>query len=66
MTKKELMKKIAMLESLNDQLCTEVMNIDLLMKMVGFASGIETIKATAREMIARGLVPVLHVEEEEV
>lgn len=64
MTKKELMKKIALLESLNDQLCTEVSNVDLLMKMVGFAGGLETIKATAREMIVRGLVPVIHIEED--
>lgn len=64
MTKKELLKKIAVLESLNDQLCTEVTNIDCLMRMVGFASGIETVKATAREMIARGLVPVVYIEED--
>ena len=64
MTKKELMKKIALLESLNDQLCTEVSHVDLLMKMVGFAGGIETIKATAKEMIARGLVPVVYQEED--
>lgn len=64
MTKKELMRKIALLESINDQLSTEVSHIDLLMKMVGFAGGIETIKATAKEMIARGLIHVVSAEDE--
>ena len=64
MTKKELMKKIAVLESVNDHLSTEVANLDLLMRMVGFACGIETVKATAREMIARGLVPIAQCEED--
>lgn len=63
MTKKELMRKIALLESINDQLSTEVCNVDLLMRMVGFSSGLETVKATAHEMIAKGLVPFMHEED---
>lgn len=51
MTKKELMRKIAILESVNDQLITELENIDQLMRLVGFAYGIETIKATAEEIV---------------
>lgn len=57
MEKKDLMKKIARLESLNDLLSAEVSHIDLLMKMVGFTGGLETVKATAEEMIRRGLIP---------
>lgn len=64
MTKKELMKKIALLESVNDQLYTEITHLDLLMKMVGFAGGLETIKATAKEIISRGLVSVVYLEKD--
>lgn len=55
MTKTQLLKKIALLESLNDQLSTEVSYVDYLMKMVGFTQGIQTVKATAEEMIQRGI-----------
>lgn len=56
MTKKQLLKKIAILESINDQLSTEVSYVDRLMRLVGFAGGLETIKATANEIIDKGLV----------
>lgn len=55
MTKNQLMKKIAVLESINDQLSTEVSYIDQLMRLVGFSGGIETVKATAQEIIDKGL-----------
>ena len=54
MTKSQLLKKIAYLESLNDQLCTEVSYVDQLMRLIGFASGIESLKTTAREIIDKG------------
>lgn len=54
MTKAQLMKKIAVLESINDQLSTEVSYVDRLMRLVGFAGGLETIKATAIEIIEKG------------
>lgn len=50
MTKKELMTQVARLESLNDHLQTELSYIDQLMRVVGFAGGLETIKATALEL----------------
>jgi len=50
MTKKELMKQIAGLESINDQLITELQMVDQLMRDVGFSNGLETIKATAQEL----------------
>lgn len=55
MTKAQLMKKIAVLESVNDQLSTEVSYIDQLMRLVGFAEGILTVKATAHEILDKGL-----------
>lgn len=51
MTKLELRAKTALLESVNDQLSTEVTYIDYLMRSVGFANGLETFKATAEEII---------------
>ncbi len=54
-TKAQLLKEIAYLESINDQLSTEVSYVDQLMRMVGFAGGLVTIKATAEEIISQGL-----------
>lgn len=50
MTKKDLVKQVAHLESLNDHLLTELGYIDRLMRLVGFAGGIETVKLTAQEL----------------
>lgn len=54
MTKAQLMKKIAYLESVNDLLSTEVNYIDHLMRTIGFAEGLVTVKATAQEIIEKG------------
>lgn len=54
MTKAQLLKKIAYLESVNDQLSTEVTYIDHLMRTLGFPGGISGVKATAEEMIENG------------
>lgn len=51
MTEVQLLKKIAFLESINDQLSTEVSHIDHLMRLLGFADGLETVKLSARELI---------------
>lgn len=56
MTKKQLLSKIAVLESVNDQLSAEVSYVDQLMRVVGFSGGLETVKATAQEIIDQGLV----------
>lgn len=56
MTKAQLMKKIAVLESVNDQLMTEVHYVDNLMKMLGFSEGLSTVKATAKEILDNGLL----------
>ncbi|MBA3237807.1 MAG: hypothetical protein H0T62_05570 [Parachlamydiaceae bacterium] len=56
MTKLQLLKKIAVLESVNDQLVTEVSYIDNLMRLVGFSDGIATVKLTAQEILDKGLL----------
>lgn len=50
MKKAELLKKLAHLESINDHLLTELSYVDHLMKMVGFAEGLQTVKVTAQEL----------------
>lgn len=53
-TKKELLHNMAQLESINDQLVAEITYVDQLMRQVGFADGLKTIKNTALEMVAEG------------
>lgn len=48
------MKKIAVLESINDQLSTEVEYVDRLMRLLGFSEGLLTVKSTAQEIIEKG------------
>lgn len=54
MSKAELIKKIAMLESVNDQLYSELIDVDRLMRLVGFEGGLETVKLTALEIYNNG------------
>jgi hypothetical protein len=58
MRESQMLKKIAELESINDQLMAEVSYVDQLMRLVGFAGGIATVKATAQEIIDKGLVNI--------
>lgn len=50
MTKKDLKKQLAYLESMNDHLLSELGYIDRLMRLVGFAGGLQTVKLTAQEL----------------
>lgn len=54
MTKTQLLRRIAVLESLNDQLSTEVQYVDQLMRMLGFSEGLLTVKSTAQEILEQG------------
>ena len=51
MNKQELLKKISELESLNDQLLSEIRYLDELLKEVGFEKGLATLKSAAQEII---------------
>jgi len=55
MTKLQLLKKIAYLESINDQLLTEVSYVDHLMRLLGFSEGLVSVKATANEILEKGI-----------
>lgn len=56
MSEKELLKKLAQLESVNDHLITELHQMDQLMRLVGFKEGIFTVKETAKEIIKQGIL----------
>lgn len=52
MKNKDLLKKIAKLETMNDQLAAELNYLERLTKALGFAEGLKTLKAAALEMLA--------------
>lgn len=54
MSEQELQREIARLETINDQLSAELDHVDQLMRMLGFSGGLETVKATAHEIIEKG------------
>ena len=51
MKNKDLFKKIAKLESMNDQLSAEINFLESLTRALGFAEGLKTLKEAALEMI---------------
>ncbi len=51
MKNKDLLKKIAKLESMNDQLVAELSYLEHLARALGFAEGLKTLKAAALEML---------------
>jgi hypothetical protein len=61
-TKAELLKKIAYLESINDQLVTEVSYVDQLMRLIGFSAGLAGVKATAQEIVDKGYLDVTDLD----
>lgn len=48
---KQLAKKVAYLEFVNDQLMSELEYVDGLLKVIGFPEGLDTIKSAAQEVI---------------
>ncbi len=52
--KEALRNRLARLESINDHLVTELQELDTLMRLIGFSGGIETVKATAVEILDKG------------
>lgn len=51
MTKAQLLKKIAYLEFVQDQLSTELDYVDHLLRNLGFPYGLESAKLVAQELI---------------
>ncbi len=51
MNEKKLIKRIAQLESINDQLVAELQFLDTITKELGFQEGIKTLKAAAEELL---------------
>ena len=51
MEKENLLKRISELETINDQLLTEINYLDQLLKQIGFEQGLITLKAAAQELI---------------
>ncbi len=53
MDEQEMRKKIAYLEFVNDQLISEMEEIDEMMRCIGFADGLDTVKETAWNLYER-------------
>ncbi|NGX58442.1 MAG: hypothetical protein K940chlam3_01349 [Chlamydiae bacterium] len=51
MKEKELLKKKKALEEENLKLRKEIVELDHLMRLAGFSNGLETVKATAHELV---------------
>lgn len=51
MKEKELIKKIAKLETINDQLIAEFSYLNKITKKLGFQEGIKTLKEAAKELL---------------
>ncbi len=49
--KEKLLKKISELESLNDQLISELRFLNDLLRKVGFEEGLKTLKSAAEDLI---------------
>jgi len=61
MTKEQMLKKISELESINDQLQTEIRYLDQLLRGIGFEEGLKTLKFAAQELVEQDR----QVEDEE-
>ena len=51
MKHKDLLKRIAKLESMNDQIAAELHYLERLARALGFAEGLKTLKSAALEML---------------
>ncbi len=51
MKQKELIDKLAKLESMNDQLASEIRYLDQLVRALGFKEGLKTLKEAALELL---------------
>lgn len=51
MKNKDMIRKLAKLETINDQLAAEIHYLDQLARALGFAEGLKTLKSAALEML---------------
>jgi hypothetical protein len=51
MEQNKLLKRISELESLNDQLISELRFLDTLLRKIGFEDGLKTLKFAAQEIL---------------
>lgn len=51
MDENKLLKRISELESLNDQLISELRFLDTLLRQIGFEEGLKTLKFAAQEIL---------------
>jgi len=61
---KDLLKKIAKLETINDQLAAEINYLEKLTRALGFAEGLKTLKTAALEMLESDSKPDVKSEGE--
>lgn len=54
MTKAELIRKVAELEFVHDQLEAELGYMNSLLKAIGFPDGLESVKTVAQELLENG------------
>jgi hypothetical protein len=57
MNKTQMLKKIAHLEFIQDQLTAELSYVDHLLRNVGFPKGLESAKSVAEELISENNIP---------
>ena len=57
MEQEKMQKRISELESMNDQLLTEIRYLDQLLRQVGFEEGLKTLKFAANELIEQDKNP---------
>jgi len=46
-----MLKRISELETINDQLLSEVHHLDRILRQIGFEEGLKTLKAAAHELM---------------
>ena len=51
MEENKLLKRISELESINDQLISELRFLDTLLRKIGFEEGLKTLKFSAQEIL---------------
>ncbi|MCX6987639.1 MAG: hypothetical protein NT065_05745 [Chlamydiae bacterium] len=51
MEENQLLRRISELESINDQLISEIRFLDTLLRKIGFEEGLKTLKMAAQEIV---------------